>query len=306
MAKPNRCESYSLILANGQSLEMAASPRARPWLERLASIMGLERNARHGPMQIIFVRDGLEEIQEAIGLSPARISSEWRRQEVWPLLIHYGSEPLMVCELGNAPEGLELFRMMQATHYICSLLQTSGGLPLHAALLEHNGNGYVIAAPSGTGKSTCSRRIPSPWQALCDDFTLIVQNDKGRYCAHPFPTWSEESKKPNSGHSWNVQRHMPLKGIFLLKQSGEDGIKPLGKGEASAFIYHSVSQICQLFWKGLSDEDCIASRKTLFDNSCRLADSVPAFILKASLTGKFWEQMEQGLQEAGATVEEIS
>jgi hypothetical protein len=36
-------------------------------------------------------------------------------------------------------------------------------------------------------------------------------------------------------------------------------------------------------------------RKNLFENSCRLAKAVPAFRLKASLKGRFWEKIEEVL-----------
>lgn len=302
MAGLDSCTRYSLTLASGQSWEMAATPRARPWLDRLASIMELENEGASCQRQIIFVKDGME---EAAGLVSKR-SSAWRTKSIWPLQIHYGDEPLAICELGSSPANLDLFRMNLATQYLCSQVLRSGGVPLHAALVEHHGQGFIIAGPSGTGKSTCCRRLPSTWRALCDDFALVVRNREGQYCAHPLPTWSEEHRNPGSGKSWDVQKHVPLNGIFLLKQSARDGIEPLGRGEASLFIYHSISQACQLFWKSLGEEESIASRKALFDNACGLANSIPVFHLEASLTGHFWEQMEQGLAEVGAILAETS
>ena len=41
-----------------------------------------------------------------------------------------------------------------------------GGLPFHAALLEYEGQGIILAAPGSTGKSTCSRRVPPPLAGL--------------------------------------------------------------------------------------------------------------------------------------------
>ena len=62
-----------------------------------------------------------------------------------------------------------------------------GGLPFHATLLEYQGQGIILAAPGGTGKSTCSRRVPPPWRACCDDEVLVVEGPGRPLPGTPFP-----------------------------------------------------------------------------------------------------------------------
>lgn len=64
-----------------------------------------------------------------------------------------------------------------------------GGTCYHGGLIEYQGQGILLSGPSGTGKSTCCRRIPSPWQALSDDECLISWHDQ-HYQVQPLPTWS--------------------------------------------------------------------------------------------------------------------
>ena len=81
-------------------------------------------------------------------------------------------------------------QLIQLSMVIAREAQSLGGVLLHGALAERDGIGVILAAPGGTGKTTASERLPSPWQSLCDDVTLVVRDTKGNYCAHPWPTWS--------------------------------------------------------------------------------------------------------------------
>jgi SynChlorMet cassette protein ScmC len=174
-------------------------------------------------------------------------------------------------------------------------VQDSGGLPLHAGLVEHNGKGVLLAGPKNAGKSTCCRRLPKPWYPLCDEETLIVKVNQERYLAHPFPTWSEYLAK-RSEQTWNVHSHVPISSIFFLEQAGFDEAIPLGQGEASVFINQLATQVCCRYWNNLGHEDLRTRKTKLFENVTELAEAVPAFRLRVSLKGRFWEEMEKVLQ----------
>ena len=201
----------------------------------------------------------------------------------------------VICEISD--EGDQRFRLLRMRLFLYPVYrraQESGGLPFHAALVERDGRGVLLAAPSRTGKSTCCRRLVAPWFALGDDETLFVRDDKGRYFAHPFPTWSEYLGG-RSQRTWNVERHVPLSAIFFLERGETDQSLPVGQGKAASFINESAAQVGQRTWIRLPREEKRRLRRKAFDNACELAKVIPAFKLRVSLNGRFWEEMEKVL-----------
>jgi len=172
--------------------------------------------------------------------------------------------------------------------------QTRGGVLLHAGLAEWKGQGVVLAAPGGTGKTTASSRLPSPWRSLCDDMTLVVRNTKGQYWAHPWPTWSC-FLWGGSGGSWDVEHAVPLKGIFFLSRADEDRAEPVGTGQGVSLLVECAQQASQLMTRGLSKEEKRALQLERFNNLCALTRTIPSHLLHISLTGTFWLEMERML-----------
>jgi SynChlorMet cassette protein ScmC len=206
--------------------------------------------------------------------------------------------PDIVCELSDTRDhDLAMLTMGQALFPIYQAAIGRGGVPLHAALLDRDGKGILIAGPGGKGKSTCCRLAPMPWKARCDDETLVVRSGSGAYNAHPFPTWSDYLLR-RSEPTWDVQRPTQLSAVFFLEQGGNDQVIPLGKAEAAARIMHSAGQVCQRMWRGLEGSVQRENNLKVFANACSLAKDVPAFTLRASLTGRFWESIEKVLHDA--------
>jgi SynChlorMet cassette protein ScmC len=191
-------------------------------------------------------------------------------------------------------EGYEqdILRMRLSLQPIYQKAQDSGGLPLHAALIEKDGMGILLAAPAETGKSTCCNRIPRPWYVLSDEETLIVNNGEKQngFIAHPFPTWSEYFLR-RSDLSWDVQRCLPVFAIFFLQQAETDEVFPIGKGQAAVLIYQSAMQVCSRSWVNLTLREMRNFKKRLFENACALTQTISAFNLQVSLKGRFWEKM---------------
>jgi SynChlorMet cassette protein ScmC len=183
--------------------------------------------------------------------------------------------------------------MWDVTYFIFLQSMNYYGLPIHSALLELSGESYLIAAPSHKGKTTCGNRIPEPWKVLCDDETLIVPDNEG-FNAHPFPTWMHFI---NGGEfkSWDVQKGYPLKAIFFLEQSGHDEVVPVGKGKASALIFDHSLQVCESYLIDATLEDAQDQKKLMFKNACKIAEKIPCYILRATKSGRFWEEMEKVL-----------
>jgi SynChlorMet cassette protein ScmC len=155
--------------------------------------------------------------------------------------------------------------------------------------------GVIMAAPGGTGKTTASNRLPAPWRSLCDDTTLVVRDTQGNYWAHPWPTWSRFANE-GPGGTWEVQNAVPIKGIFILTQSVEERLERVGTGQAVSLLGESVTQASMFMAAGLCKEELRALHLKQFNNLCALARVVPAHLLHISLTGTFWQQIEQTLQ----------
>jgi SynChlorMet cassette protein ScmC len=172
-------------------------------------------------------------------------------------------------------------------------IQTRGGLLLHGALIEKDGEGIILAGPGGVGKSTAVRRIPFPWRPLCDDTTLVVCDSKGSYWAHPWPTWSNFLSGIEGG-GCDVQHATALKSIFFLSQAEKDRVDPVdGTGRSACLLVESAEQsswpmttYCQ------SKEESTALRQERFVNICALASKTPCYHLRLSLEGSFWEAIE--------------
>ncbi len=179
--------------------------------------------------------------------------------------------------------GLQMIRHVNILH---------GGVSLHAALVTFNGQGVLFAAPSGIGKTTCSRRLPDHWTTLCDDEVVLTRMHDTHYYAHPFPTWSEYLWQL-SEKTWDVQHSVPLSGIFFIEQAEQDDVEPIGEGQAATQISMSAMQICMKFWRKWDKDTQRAFRQEIFVNACEIAKTVPVFRLRVSLHGRFWEKMEQ-------------
>ena len=289
---------YCLGLSDGKGWQIIAASGLKPWLDKLAFIMELETgqdNPNNYP-RLIFAPNSFEkEIRGKVPRFPLP-QDGWNIYDFQALRAWLHPDvPDVFCEMGlEGDHNLDILRMSLSFYPVYHRAQDSGGLPFHAALVERNGIGVLLAAQGNTGKSTCCRRIPPPWQALCDDETLVVRSDSKGYHAHPFPTWSDYLFR-RSKRTWHVERHVPLAAIFFLEQADADEVLPLGQGEAAVRVLQSAMEI----WTGecihLNTKENKALRKTCFENACEIALAIPAYLLHVSLFGSFWEEMEKVL-----------
>ncbi|MEK7397557.1 MAG: SynChlorMet cassette protein ScmC [Candidatus Poribacteria bacterium] len=295
-------------LANGHGWYITATEESRTWVDRLANIMELETCEVSEYPKLIFVRGNSSKNHAEETLCNDALSIKQFSMNGWELhdlgatrfWIHH-DVPDVICEIGYKKDckydcdyEYDIVKMLQSLYPIYQRELNSGGLPLHAGLIERKDKGILLAAPGGTGKSTCCRRIPPPWHPLCDDETLIVFDGMGQYIVHPFPTWSERIQK-RSERTWDIQQHIPLSAIFFLEQAKNDEVISIGQGQAAILINQMANQVCYRNWKNLDLEKQALFRKELFSNSCELAKKIPAFILRVSLSGQFWEEIESVL-----------
>ncbi|RPJ55626.1 MAG: SynChlorMet cassette protein ScmC [Acidobacteria bacterium] len=206
------------------------------------------------------------------------------------------NDRVVVCILRPCDQGSILYaNLVRLSLVLAREAQVRGGILLHGALAEKDGIGVILAAPGGTGKTTASERLPAPWRSLCDDTTLVVRDTQGNYWAHPWPTWSR-FLRGESGGTWDVQNAVPLKGVFFLSRAVEDRVESVGPGHAVSLLIECAGQTSQLMARGLSKEETRALHLERFDNLCALARVVPTHVLHISLTGAFWQKIEQILE----------
>ncbi|MFH1541592.1 MAG: SynChlorMet cassette protein ScmC [bacterium] len=284
-------KEYVLSLANGQGWSLIADETTVSWLDRLANIMKLKQGGQNDYQKVYFTqrgsdRDNFRHILRKNGwINQERKNIQfWRQKKSTNIICEF-----VECEWSPV---LDFIRMYMVVGILYRQIWASEGVPLHAALVQLHDRGVVLAAPGSTGKSTCCQRIPIPWQALSDDETVIVRGDNGAYFAHPFPTWSEYIGQ-SAARSWQVQKSVPLSAIFFLEQAPIDEVIPIGQGQAAVYLRQSADEAGYRALSKLERTDRIKLKTMLFHNVCELSSLIPGFVLQASLTGKFWDKIEQ-------------
>lgn len=184
---------------------------------------------------------------------------------------------------------------MDLSSVIARNTQLGGGVLIHGALAEKNGIGVIMAASGGTGKTTASHRLSTPWRSLCDDTSLVLRDSHGKYWAHPWPTWSR-FLWGGPGGSWEVENAVPLKGIFCLSRALEDSTEPAGAGKAVSLLMEHIKDASFFMYWDADKEEARIIRLEQFKNLRYLIRAIPVNILHISLTGAFWHEMEEALE----------
>ncbi|MBN1439762.1 MAG: SynChlorMet cassette protein ScmC [Anaerolineales bacterium] len=200
----------------------------------------------------------------------------------------------------RSPEYAEFDRYTAISHALALVLLRDGAVLLHGALAEYRfeasaGKGVVFSASGGTGKTTVSLRLTAPWRSLSDDAALVVPSGEGGYRAHPWPTWSTFFYADQAGGIWDVQASTPLCACVFLKRAERDSLEPLGAGHAAALLSESARQINALDAR-LPPAELRPLRRVRFEAVCGLARAVPAHLLRVSLEGEFWREVERVLK----------
>lgn len=301
--RDNAVKSYDFDLGPGHTWSFSAAPDAANWLRRLAGIFRLKANTRTKPRKMFFSRKAWvcngSLVQSAPGPAPFAKNlpcSGWDEKNLKTLrFFTHKKSPATLVSLGiPITRDLDIIRMWQALYPVYERILALGGMPVHAALVEREGKAMILAAPGGTGKSTCARRIPRPWRALADDEVMLVKHTR-RFEAHPFPTWSEYLHK-RSKKTWDISKKTRLCAVFFLRQAARDRAEPLGPGQAAAFLTLSAAQVMNRIWMRFDDREKRKMRETIFTNACRIASSIPSFVLHVSRKGRFWEEIENVLR----------
>lgn len=283
--------SYLIRLADGTSWEIGADDDAASRLKLYARILGLKRIRGGATRRLLLAGEKS---------SPVDLTAEegWAVKDLRLLRLHYHQERSeVVCGLGpQGQQAEDLLKLKYSLFPIFEGVQEKGGIPFHAALIERDGAGILIAAYGGTGKTTCCRRIPPPWKPLCDDDTLVVKAGKDDYRAHPFPTWSRYIEGACQD-TWDVQRSVPVRALFFLERAeeAEEAAVPLKTWEAAIRASRQESHILNCILLGLAQEECRKLRAAFFRSVADFVTGVPAYVLRAKLDGTFWKHIERVL-----------
>lgn len=167
---------------------------------------------------------------------------------------------------GNYPlhyvEYLEIYR------FICDYLVANGGMLMHGAVIEYNGEAYMFTAPSGTGKTTHILQ----WKNLYGNSVHIINGDKplircidGEFIVYGTPWCGKEH--------YNRNTKAPLKGIVLLSRGEENSIERISPDKFNEFLLKQV-------YMPKSPEGVMQS----LDFADRLFSSVPLYSLKCNIS----------------------
>ncbi len=154
-----------------------------------------------------------------------------------------------------------------------------GVLSLHGALLEHEGSGMIVSAPSGVGKTTHARL----WR---DTKNAIILNGDRAVCRKTAQGW-QGFGTPWSGTSGEqVNRSVPLQAIIALERGEENSVIKLEPASAFEKLFPNL-----LYpnWERSKLEQTLA----LFDD---LLKCVPIFCLRCLPNAEAVELLYQRLK----------
>ena len=85
-----------------------------------------------------------------------------------------------------------------------------------------------------------------------------------------------------------------LQAVFFLEQASKDDVLPLNDpSEAVLKTLEAAKQVWEPVWSRVERKEKSAQSALLFDNVTRMAQTVPAYRLCATLDGKFWKEVER-------------
>ncbi|MCU0553827.1 MAG: SynChlorMet cassette protein ScmC [Syntrophales bacterium] len=293
--------SYLFSLSSGLAWEIfpceGSDEETRRWVERFVSYMGLEPGTASSARRLCFgkMTAGNGHPPRFNPGLPADVpAAGWRAQGNSGMMLLRHPEVLDIyCGLypDDKPAAAQMRRPLVP---VFEEVIRAGGLPLHGALVERRGAGLMFVGRSGAGKSTCCRRLPYGWRVLGDDLAIVVRDAEGGYTAHPLPTWSAFE---TGGNGWPCRANdsVPLRAFFFLHHEPEDGVEALA-GAKTALVIEDAGKEALLPFDFFSPRHVSFLGGRLFANAVSLVAAVPAFRLRVSLEGRFWEQIDDVLE----------
>jgi SynChlorMet cassette protein ScmC len=299
MTSYNYAKGYCIHLSDGNSWWITGYEDSIKYTDLFAYIMCLkECLPEKYPKFIFFNSSDSDHLNENIIKSTLCDSdTEWKSYKYDFGNVWYGvqSSDVIVEYKSQEPSKDDKFMAMWISlSFIYLKCLKTGALPIHGGLAEYKGKGVLFLAPGGTGKSTTCRRLPPPWKALCDDENLIIPDKNNKFLVHPFPTWSDYLWD-RGNFKWDTQQAIPLSAIFFLDRSENDEVIRLSPDKTPIYMTGSSYQVLAKIIRLMNKNEQSIIMRQAFNNAFDILKAVPIYQLKISLTGKFWENIEEVL-----------
>lgn len=292
---------YHLRLADDSQWLLSSDDNIASWLNEFARVMCLKKGhcVNVATNTIHFHSLLSDEAPQKIAIKKNLYSKKWMNL--------YNGMPIQLWMDKQAKENIvelntDFFNVRDMYYLYMSTSLTpfffhslnAGGIPIHAALTCFKDQGVLITATGDTGKTTCCKRLPKgDWHYLCDDLSLLIRTPNNELYAHLLPTWSDYMIR-RTNTRWQVEKKVPVKALFFLEQGGKDEIIPLSNIETTIRFQSAVKQAWFLDMED-SPEQKRSRNKLIFENTQQIAKEIPAYVLRATLTGEFWKLIEKVL-----------
>ncbi|MCM8787189.1 MAG: SynChlorMet cassette protein ScmC [Candidatus Omnitrophica bacterium] len=279
---------------NSKSYLFSAHKQASLWLDSFAYILGLNKNvhSKDNYTTIIFTHENIIDrngnLLSKDLYSENLINSGWINYNFKASSYYFNNNTnYVIYNLKYTNYEQSILAMQDALFLLYKDAVLEGGFLLHAALVEKDGFGILLAGKGGAGKTTCCQNAKDFFNVLCDDTVLVVKV-LDKYFAHPFPTWSQyllgESKK-----SWDMQKAVPIKAIFFLRKAKENKVTVVDKAKTVFFTNYLAHQVIGR-WNKIYKNNL---EKQLFFNICEFSKNTLAFILDFNLEGQFLTKIKE-------------
>jgi hypothetical protein len=157
-----------------------------------------------------------------------------------------------------------LFRILVAYRIL-----EAGGILLHSAALADSEGAHVFPGRSGSGKSTLSHlALTEGWKVLSDDLNVVVPKDE-TFVVEQVPFAGELGRAVRSGRSF------PLKAIYRVRKSDEDGLRRIRPAEALGTMLAASPNVNRDPYRSERAETLLT----------KIAGAYPAYELSFSLDG---------------------
>lgn len=155
--------------------------------------------------------------------------------------------------------------------YSRALSRRDWGVIIHSSCIVHQGAAYLFAGFSGAGKTTIAS-MSRPRPILADETSIVEIAEEGGVLVHDSP-FRNDFKEPSGTNP------VPLRGIYLIKQSLEVRNLPIRKSEALIALMNKI-----VHW-----QDDPAETTRLIQRCKKLVERVPVYELHFQKNDSFWE-----------------
>ena len=191
-----------------------------------------------------------------------------------PLFSICATDEDLVYEQANSEEEIQYSKpyleYIAIYRLFCEKAIDFGVALFHSSVVEVDGECYLFAAKSGTGKSTHTRM----WREVFGERAVMINDDKplireidGKFYAYGTP-WDGK-------HELSVNKKSPIKAICYIERGEENEIK---KGDVVETTYKLIAQI----YRPRSEEGTVK----VLDFADKMLKSIPMYEMKCTISNE--------------------